>query len=205
MGPRNAVADRVRSLLDEQALVPGDRLPSERELASQLGVSRSSLREGLGRLADLGIIEARRGSGTYLAPLDLRDLTEARLRLEPYAARLAAQRRDAGDLARLDAALAELVVLRTETAAFAEADLRLHEAIVAASRSLPVRVLLDAIADLLLHSRAVTSVDLTTHAATIALLERLVAAIHARDGAAAEAAMREHLGHVVAALPGAAA
>jgi GntR family transcriptional repressor for pyruvate dehydrogenase complex len=202
MPPRNAVADRVRILLDERALVPGDRLPSERELAAHLGVSRSSLREGLGRLADLGIIEARRGSGTYLAPLDLRDLTEARLRLEPYAARLAAERRDPRDLARLDDTLAELRASLGERVAFADADLRLHATIAEASRSLPVRVLLDAVADLLRHSRAVTAVDPDTRRATVVVLERLVQAIHAGDGPAAETAMREHLVHVVAALPG---
>jgi GntR family transcriptional repressor for pyruvate dehydrogenase complex len=201
MPPRNAVADRVRILLDERALVPGDRLPSERELAAQLGVSRSSLREGLGRLADLGIIEARRGSGTYLAALDLRDLTDARLRLEPYAARLAAERREPRDLVRLDQTLAELRGSLEDRAGFADADLRLHATIAEASRSLPVRVLLDAVADLLRHSRAVTAVDPDTRRATVVVLERLVRAVHAGDGEAAEIAMREHLGHVVAALP----
>ncbi len=201
MGPRNAVADRVRTLLDERELVPGDRLPSERELASQLGVSRSSLREGLGRLADLGIIEARRGSGTYLAPLDLRDLTEARLRLEPYAARLAAQRSEPRDRARLDAALAELRATRGDQRAFAEADLRLHATITEASRSLPVRVLLDAVSDLLLHSRAVTDADRATRDATVVVLDRVVSAIRDGDGEGAERAMREHLHQVVASLP----
>jgi GntR family transcriptional regulator, transcriptional repressor for pyruvate dehydrogenase complex len=81
---RNDVTERIQLLLSQRQLVPGDRLPPERQLAAELGVSRASLREGLGRLLDLGILEARRGSGTYLAEVDLLDLLEVRLRLEPY-------------------------------------------------------------------------------------------------------------------------
>lgn len=74
MSARKQVAERVQALLEEREVAPGDRLPPERQLAVELGVSRSTLREGLRRLIDLGIVEARQGSGTYVAPPALADL-----------------------------------------------------------------------------------------------------------------------------------
>jgi GntR family transcriptional regulator, transcriptional repressor for pyruvate dehydrogenase complex len=200
MQPRNHVAERVRALLAEEEVAPGDRLPPERELAARLGVSRSSLREGLRRLTDLGIIEARQGSGTYLAPLDLGDLFDVRLRLEPLAARLAAARRDEQDLARLRDAVAEMRAALADPQQFGEADVRAHAAIVEASGSLPVRVLFAAISDLLRHSRTTTASDPALRDGAVSEVATIVGAIEARDGDAAETAMRAHLAHVGSAL-----
>lgn len=200
MPPRNHVAESVRALLAEEEVAPGDRLPPERELAARLGVSRSSLREGLRRLTDLGIIESRQGSGTYLAPLDLGDLFEVRQRLEPLAARLAAGRRGEADLARLADALAEMDGSRDDAQLFGEADVRAHQAIVEASGSLPVRVLFAAIADLLRHSRATTATNAELRATAVTEVTAIVDAIRSGDGDAAESAMRAHLAHVGATL-----
>lgn len=60
------VATRVRKLIDEQQLEPGMRLPAERQLAVQLGVSRNSLREALARLVSEGLLLSRRGGGTFV-------------------------------------------------------------------------------------------------------------------------------------------
>jgi GntR family transcriptional repressor for pyruvate dehydrogenase complex len=200
MPPRNHVAESVRALLAEEEVAPGDRLPPERELAARLGVSRSSLREGLRRLTDLGIIQSRQGSGTYLAPLDLGDLFEVRQRLEPLAARLAARRRGEEDLARLADALAEMEASRDDAQLFGEADVRAHAAIVEASGSLPVRVLFAAIADLLRHSRATTATNAELRATAVTEVTAIVDAIRGGDGDAAESAMRAHLAHVGATL-----
>lgn len=200
MPPRNHVAESVRALLAEEEVAPGDRLPPERELAARLGVSRSSLREGLRRLTDLGIIESRQGSGTYLAPLDLGDLFEVRQRLEPLAARLAAGRRREEDLARLVDALAEMEGARDDAQLFGEADVRAHQAIVEASGSLPVRVLFAAIADLLRHSRATTATNADLRATAVTEVTAIVDAIRGGDPDAAESAMRAHLAHVGASL-----
>jgi GntR family transcriptional repressor for pyruvate dehydrogenase complex len=200
MPPRNHVAERLRALLAEEDVAPGERLPPERELSARLGVSRSSLREGLRRLTDLGIIESRQGSGTYLAPLDLGDLFAVRLRLEPYAARLASERRGEQDLERLEETLAQMREALEDPVGFADADMRAHAAVVEASGSAPVRVLFAAIADLLRHSRMTTSSKPNVREAALVDVERIVAAIRARDGDAAEAAMRRHLEHVGATL-----
>lgn len=60
------VADRVRALITEQQLEAGMKLPAERQLAVQLGVSRNSLREALAKLVSEGVLLSRRGGGTFV-------------------------------------------------------------------------------------------------------------------------------------------
>ena len=60
------VLDMIRHYIKEAELQPGDKLPSERELADQLQVGRSSVREALRAIELLGLIETKRGEGTYL-------------------------------------------------------------------------------------------------------------------------------------------
>ncbi|WP_159213176.1 GntR family transcriptional regulator, partial [Klebsiella pneumoniae] len=60
------VARRVRALIEEQQLEAGMRLPAERQLAAQLGVSRKSLREALAMLVNEGVLLSRRGGGTFV-------------------------------------------------------------------------------------------------------------------------------------------
>lgn len=60
------VADRVRALIDEKNLEAGMKLPAERQLAMQLGVSRNSLREALAKLVSEGVLLSRRGGGGRL-------------------------------------------------------------------------------------------------------------------------------------------
>ena len=104
------VAHQVLSQIREGTYKPGDRLPTEPELARRLGVGRTSVREGIGQLRLLGMVEVRRGVGTYVRsaePTDAEgafhewsaanqyrivDLFEVRMSLEGTAASLAAQR-----------------------------------------------------------------------------------------------------------------
>ena len=100
----------VRGLIDRGALRPGDRLPAERDLAVQIGVSRPTVRAGLHALAAMGVVRSRQGSGTYIPngppalasePLSFlaalhgftrEDMYETRRVLEVGAAGLAAER-----------------------------------------------------------------------------------------------------------------
>jgi DNA-binding FadR family transcriptional regulator len=66
----DVVIDGVKQLIVSGQLRAGDRLPIEKDLAAQLGVSRGSLREGVRALALLGVLETRQGDGTYVTTLD---------------------------------------------------------------------------------------------------------------------------------------
>src|ERR687893_1979319 len=59
-------AEHLRELVSSGALQPGDKLPSERELASRLGVSRPTLREAVRGLVIMGLLETRHGAGTFV-------------------------------------------------------------------------------------------------------------------------------------------
>src|SRR5215207_318922 len=125
-GSTGHVVAHVRSLIDRGDLRPGDRLPAERELATQIGVSRPSVRAGLRTLAAMGVVRSRHGSGTYipdgppafntdalsfLAALHgfTRDeMYEARRILEVGAAGLAAERSTAEQVATLAEEVASL-------------------------------------------------------------------------------------------------
>ena len=96
------IADRLAADIRSGLLAPGERLPSERELARSLEVSRASVREAIGALQVQGVVETRPGAGTFVVaappagetPHDASPsaVLEARAQLEPAVARLAAQR-----------------------------------------------------------------------------------------------------------------
>jgi GntR family transcriptional repressor for pyruvate dehydrogenase complex len=66
----DVVINGIKRLVLDGALGPGERLPIEKDLAAQLGVSRGSLREGVRALVHLGVLETRQGDGTYVTALD---------------------------------------------------------------------------------------------------------------------------------------
>ncbi|MET8472050.1 FadR/GntR family transcriptional regulator [Streptomyces sp. NPDC006422] len=68
--------ERVKAMIGGGDLQPGQRLPTERDLAAQLGISRSSMREAIRALTVLGVLEARHGSGIYVTQLEAGDLLE---------------------------------------------------------------------------------------------------------------------------------
>ncbi|MGW1626656.1 FadR/GntR family transcriptional regulator, partial [Streptomyces sp. NPDC002172] len=68
--------ERIKAMIAEGRLEPGQRLPTERDLAAQLGMSRSSMREAIRALTVLGVLEARHGSGIYVTQLEAGDLLE---------------------------------------------------------------------------------------------------------------------------------
>jgi GntR family transcriptional regulator, transcriptional repressor for pyruvate dehydrogenase complex len=143
--------DRLGEQITSGAWPVGARLPSETTLAAELGVGRSTIREAIRALASTGMVESRQGAGTFVRAavavepgLETRlrraamlDVYEVRHAFELQAARLAASRRDDDDLANLDRTLR----LRQEAfavardAAFVEADLAFHHAVVDAAHN----------------------------------------------------------------------
>jgi len=73
---RDVVAERLKSYIVSEDLSPGDRLPTETELAAAFGVSRLSLREGTKALEFLGIVESRTGVGLTVGQIDLKRVTD---------------------------------------------------------------------------------------------------------------------------------
>lgn len=70
------ILERIKGIIHEKNLLPGDKLPSERELADTLNVGRSSVREALRAMELLGLIETRRGEGTYVGHFHKHQLVE---------------------------------------------------------------------------------------------------------------------------------
>jgi GntR family transcriptional regulator, transcriptional repressor for pyruvate dehydrogenase complex len=146
------VTQRLRHAIHIGTYLPGDKLPPERTLAQQLGVSRMTVREAIRVLRDEGYVASRRGSAGGITVLDqaedakqlrpvllgrmaeLDDDFEFRIAVEGAAAALAARRRTKHDLARLHQAFADLEQGR-ETARFRAADNVFHLAIADAARN----------------------------------------------------------------------
>jgi GntR family transcriptional repressor for pyruvate dehydrogenase complex len=145
------VIDHVRREIEAGRLGPGDRLPPERELAQQMGVSRPSLRSGLRTLHAMGIITSRRGAGTFIvegppqlgtAPLQflaalhgftLEQMYEARRMLEVGAAGLAAERATGDQLAAMADEITGMYATLEDPQAFLRHDLGFHRAVAAGS------------------------------------------------------------------------
>lgn len=70
------VVESLRSMIEADNLLPGDKIPSERELSDRLNVGRSSVREALRALELLGLIETRRGEGTFIRDFQEHKLVE---------------------------------------------------------------------------------------------------------------------------------
>jgi GntR family transcriptional repressor for pyruvate dehydrogenase complex len=180
MSVTDDVTQRIRTLIVDQSLGRGDRLPSERDLAVALGVSRPALREGLRRLIDAGVLEPRRGSGTYVAGADGGELLEVRDRLEPHAARLAARNHTAIDAAAFERILEDL------RAGSPTAYVELRIAIAGASGNAVLASAVAGLADLEPHPPKVTK-------GLVKDMTRVVERVVDRDGQAARQAMRRHL------------
>ena len=144
------VTRRLLDYLISGEIQPGDRLPSERQLAEMLGVGRSHVRQAIKSLTVLGLIDARQGDGTYLKRTDSpllplaiewglllgakqsQDLVEARSELEILLAGLAAERRGENDLEELRHHVATMQAT-TDNDEFVRADVAFHLAIAKAA------------------------------------------------------------------------
>lgn len=142
----DAIAHQLETRILEGSLKPGDRLPAERELAVELGVSRPSLREAIKKLVSRELLVSRHGGGTYVTdrleasfidpwqqlidqhPALQDDVLEFRFLLEASAAELAAQRATEADLERLEKAYSRLdsAYLGDDRSAQVAADVAFH-------------------------------------------------------------------------------
>jgi GntR family transcriptional regulator, transcriptional repressor for pyruvate dehydrogenase complex len=205
----------IKRLIDSGELTPGSRLPSERDLAGMLNVSRPSLREALRALSFLGIIETRHGNGNFLAdssrnwPMDpigilltlkrgaLIDIFEARVGLDVAAAALGAQRRTDQDLATLRKSIRQSKDAMTDPEQFLKYDLQFHKALAAASKNEVIEDLLKKLYRLYFNERVL----LHRHRDRVGLdldfnfsdHEEILQHIEARNSEKAAASMKRHL------------
>lgn len=201
MSQPNVVDEAVlalRRLITAGPYRPGSRLPSERDLAAVLAASRPTVREALRRLAEAGIVETRRGSGTYVAAVDLNEVFAVRLRLEPYAAGLAAEARHPNDLAELKVLLRELKAKLADPVAFADVDRQIHEVLARAADNRLLASMLEHLDELARISRLTTSGNTAVRRETLRHMRQVAAAVKAGRASDANEAMEAHLRVVMA-------
>ena len=217
LGPRIqrvAVSDeviaRLKSLISRGVFLAGSKLPSERDLADALAVSRPTLRQALRALQILGVIRSRQGSGSYLAdslsdilkePLEFAlalkgvgktDLFETRQALEVRLAGLAAQRRTEEDLQRMLDALAKMKKSINIADEWCVYEMRFHECIVHAARNAVMGTIMEMLSRLLVESRNRTIQLLEDYSRSYQSHENVFVAIDSRDAEAASLAMAVH-------------
>lgn len=203
------VADEITQLVVNGDFKPGDRLPSEYELAQRLGVGRSTVREAIKLLVSQNVLEIHRGNGTFVCqqtgvssdPLGLKfipdkkklglDLCEIRFMIEPKIAMLAAQNATLAEIAQMQTLCDEIRDMIYAGENYGEKDKQLHTLIAACTRNLVIPNLIP-----ILNEAIPLFIDITRQQAkmqTIETHQAVVNAIRARDGQAAYDAMWQHL------------
>ncbi|MEO8734970.1 MAG: FCD domain-containing protein, partial [Edaphobacter sp.] len=201
---------RFQQLLSDGVLSPGTKLPSERELAANFGVARSSLRQALKVLEIMGVITQKVGDGSYLnkdassvlaVPMEflfllddtsLQELTEMRLMMEPALAAKAAERANADDIALLRQSILDLEQSKHDRVKLVASDLLFHRAIFQASGNRLTGRLFHIIHRAMLNMMMVTSqlVDLEH---TLHFHQPILTAIERRNPELAFRLMTDHL------------
>lgn len=202
-------AEQISRLIVERRLTCEDKLPSEFELAEMLGVGRGSIREGVKLLVARNVLEIRRGKGTYIAPnpgevpdplgfiyypnqfqLAL-DLAEIRLQMEPWVARMAAERAQKGDLKKLRetcSAVEQDILAERE---HSKSDVAFHVAIAECTHNLVVPKLIPIITHAITLFVSLTESRLRME--TLVDHRELLDAICSRDGERAADTMTRHI------------
>jgi DNA-binding FadR family transcriptional regulator len=207
------VADKLRSLIVDGVVREGATLPSEKELVSQLGVSRATLREALRILESEGLISTRTGpkggimvqrpgSANLTRSLSLllqleetpfSDLLEARRLLEPLCANLAAQRVTPAEMADLEGIIAQMRLTMDDTSAYVRQQLAFHLKVIAAAHNDVLRLYTLSVGELI--SARATQVGLSMEQRQIGLkvAEGILVALKTRNGKLAARRIELHL------------
>lgn len=211
---RNKVYEQVALQLERlilKKLGPGDKLPSERELAETLGVSRSSIRDAIRSLELMGLVEPRQGAGTVVcevsaeslaSPLTgllvrqeghIAELLDFRKMLEPGLAARAATHASAEEIAEMEAVLVRQEQKVRSGGIAIDEDSEFHYGVAVASNNSVVLKLLDILMDLLRETRERSLQVKGRPQKSLAGHRRILAAIKRHDAEAAKAAMRRHI------------
>lgn len=203
---------RLRDLVLDGTLKPGDRLPREQDLCEQLGLSRNTVREAVRALVTARVLDVRRGDGTYVTDLtpelllggigfvvelmrsdSALELMEARRVLEPEITGLAAQRANEGQLAEIGGHMAAMKAAATHEDMVTH-DTEFHAAVARASGNTALASILIGISGGTFRARVWRGiVECGAHARTIAEHEAILEAIRAGDAPLARAAALTHV------------
>jgi DNA-binding FadR family transcriptional regulator len=214
------VALEIRRYVVQHALLPGDRLGTEQQLAQEFGVSRPTLREGLRLLASSHLVRASRGPGggifvantpndgigrnlsesiqTMLdtATVTLDELLDARVALEVPLAGLAARNATDETVRDLRAAIAAAEGLQPAEEGFRKADTRFHQIIGATAGSELLRAFTSWILEVLQPSLIDTIGEMMEAELILAQHRDILRAVRRHQPASAERAMHRHLDYV---------
>ena len=212
-GSAGQVVGFIRDLIEHKRLRLGDRLPAERDLATQIGVSRPTVRMALHALAAMGVVRPRHGSGTYIAdgppvlgsePLSFlaalhgfshANMYEARRILEVKAAALAAGRATPEQSASMADEVASLFSAMDDPQRFLVHDINFHRVVAAASANPIVASLVEMVSALYYQQRRRTAERASRRdlRAAAEAHRRIYQTIRARDADGARRAMHDHL------------
>jgi GntR family transcriptional repressor for pyruvate dehydrogenase complex len=205
------VVRHVAILIERGKLKCGDRLPAERELVQELGLSRPTVRAGLQALATMGVTESRQGAGTFITagpprlgagPLSFlaalhgftRDeMFGARKVLEVGAAGLAAELGRKDQLAPMAEEVAGMFATLDQPQAFLIHDLRFHRAVAAASGNPVLLALVEMVSSLVYEDRRSTVERAKDLKESAEMHRRIYHAIRDRDPERARIEMARHL------------
>lgn len=194
--------------VDLSGLSPGQRLPTERDLAQRLGVSRASVRQAIVALEVQGVVDVRHGDGIYLlrqpAPAELLkelaerrrrlpDVLEARATLELKIVELAAVRRTDEDLIDIDAALEHMAAEIREGGHGLSGDEAFHGAVTAGAHNPVLTDLMRVLASSIEETRRESLNQPGRPPRSLASHREIAAAVRDRDPVGAGQAMRAHL------------
>ncbi|MGB7338207.1 MAG: FadR/GntR family transcriptional regulator [Phototrophicaceae bacterium] len=213
------ITDQILSMIREQQLKPGDKLPPERELASLMGVSRATLREALRSLAIMNVVELKHGSGTFVTSLEPKLLVEnfglifsltdhsflqliiARKVIEPGTTALTAKSITADGIMILEDILARSHdCLNSSPQTFPELDIEFHVTLASFSGNALLTRIMQGLTEMGIASSQRTAKEATGYSYSIERIERAIAmhegileAIKAHNGLLAEQRMFDHL------------
>ncbi len=213
------IADSILSMITvEQRFLPGSKLPNENTLSQELNVSRTTLREAIRILATGGILEIRRGKGTFvrkdfkagqslelsaLAPekVKVRDLYEMRLIFEPEAAYYAALRATEEEIQRILALGAQIEERIQQKEDRTEVEQAFHKSIARATHNEFMNQLMPVIYEGINKGVRLSRVHAEAVEATLVDHRILMDFLKARNGEGARNAMRIHILHAMEQLP----
>jgi DNA-binding GntR family transcriptional regulator len=200
---RDRAYDDIREAILTGALRPGERI-KERDVAAQMGISTTPVKEALRRLEQEGLVVSQPRRGAVVGPLVLtapEEILEIRAHLEGLAARFAAERMTAADKQALSGELDELESLNRETTdsdTIASATNAFHHSIRDGAGSVFLDRFLDTLAPFDRTIRVRSTLDKDEAATDVKEHRAMVEAINDGDGDAAERVMHEHISRVIA-------